>query len=62
MKPIYIVAEAGVNHNGSRAMAFQLVDAAVKAGAGLLEVKAVIVGVNLLAVGVEHVYWARALV
>jgi len=30
---IYIVAEAGTNHNGSSEMAFQLVDAAVDAGA-----------------------------
>jgi len=28
----YIIAEAGVNHNGSRGMAFQLVDVAVDAG------------------------------
>jgi N-acetylneuraminate synthase len=33
MKPIYIIAEAGVNHNGSREMAFRLVDVAVRAGA-----------------------------
>lgn len=32
-KPIYIIAEAGVNHNGERDKAFQLVDAAVDAGA-----------------------------
>lgn len=30
---VYIIAEAGVNHNGNLNMAFQLVDAAVKAGA-----------------------------
>jgi len=30
-EPVYIIAEAGVNHNGNRDMAFQLVDAAVKA-------------------------------
>ena len=29
----YIIAEAGVNHNGNAEMAFQLVDAAVEAGA-----------------------------
>ena len=32
-KPVFIIAEAGVNHNGSLVMAKQLVDAAVKAGA-----------------------------
>ena len=29
----YIIAEAGVNHNGDRKMAFKLIDAAVEAGA-----------------------------
>jgi len=31
-RPTYIIAEAGVNHNGCAEMAFQLVDAAVDAG------------------------------
>jgi len=33
IKPTYIIAEAGVNHNGSPEMAFQLIDAAIDAGA-----------------------------
>ena len=33
MKNIYVIAEAGVNFNGNKDMAFQLVDAAVAAGA-----------------------------
>ena len=32
-EPCLIIAEAGVNHNGSERMAFQLVDAAIAAGA-----------------------------
>ncbi len=33
MNPCYIIAEAGVNHNGSEQLAFELIDAAVAAGA-----------------------------
>jgi len=33
MKPIYIIAEAGVNHNGSLDLACKLIDAAAQAGA-----------------------------
>ena len=34
---VFIIAEAGVNHNGSLAMALQLVDAAVVAGANIVK-------------------------
>jgi N-acetylneuraminate synthase len=37
MQSICIIAEAGVNHNGSKEMAFQLVDAAVAAGADVVK-------------------------
>lgn len=33
MKPVYIIAEAGVNHNGQLDLALQLIDAAKKSGA-----------------------------
>ena len=35
--PVYIIAEAGVNHNGSFALACKLVDAAKKAGADCIK-------------------------
>lgn len=34
---MYVIAEAGVNHNGSRNMAFQLVDVAIEAGADAIK-------------------------
>ena len=37
MQKALIIAEAGVNHNGSEDLAFQLVDAAVKAGADVVK-------------------------
>ena len=33
MKRVFIIAEAGVNHNGQIDLAFKLIDAAVEAGA-----------------------------
>jgi len=33
INPVYIIAEAGVNHNGDNGMAFALIDAAAEAGA-----------------------------
>src|SRR3989338_1489405 len=32
-KPVFVIAEAGVNHNGKLYLALKLVDAAVRAGA-----------------------------
>jgi N-acetylneuraminate synthase len=37
MRTVYIIAEAGVNHNGNRERAFKLVDVAVKAGADVVK-------------------------
>ena len=37
IKPVFIIAEAGVNHNGAPELAFQLVDAAVAAGADAIK-------------------------
>lgn len=37
MKPTYIIAEAGVNHNGSLTMAIELVNAASEAGANAVK-------------------------
>jgi len=37
MKKVLIIAEAGVNHNGSIALAYKLVDKAVEAGADIIK-------------------------
>jgi len=37
MKQVYIIAEAGVNHNGNKEMAFKLVDMAAVAGADAIK-------------------------
>jgi len=37
VKPALIIAEAGVNHNGSIEMALKLIDAAVSAGADVVK-------------------------
>jgi N-acetylneuraminate synthase len=39
MRPIYVVAEIGVNHNGNTDMAFQLIDAAIMAGANAVKLQ-----------------------
>lgn len=35
--PVYVVAEAGINHNGDLALALQLIDAAYQAGANMVK-------------------------
>ena len=37
MSKVYIIAEAGVNHNGNRDMAFQLIDAAAETGVNAIK-------------------------
>jgi N-acetylneuraminate synthase len=37
MKPVYVIAEAGVNHNGSFALACELIDQAADAGANAIK-------------------------
>src|SRR5690348_16800768 len=36
-KPTYIIAEAGINHNGSEDLAYRLIDVAAKAGADAIK-------------------------
>jgi N-acetylneuraminate synthase/N,N'-diacetyllegionaminate synthase len=38
-EPVFVIAEAGVNHNGELPLAFQLVDAAVSAGADAVKIQ-----------------------
>ncbi len=40
MKHVYIIAEAGVNHNGSMALAYELIDIAAKSGADAVKFQA----------------------
>ncbi len=44
MNPVFIIAEAGVNHNGNLDIAEQLVDAAVKSGADAIKFQAFTAG------------------
>ena len=37
MNKVFIIAEAGVNHNGKKNLAYKLVDIAVKAGADAIK-------------------------
>jgi N,N'-diacetyllegionaminate synthase len=37
MEPVFIIAEAGVNHNGNMEIAFEMIDAAAKAGANAVK-------------------------
>ena len=46
-KSVFVIAEAGVNHNGDWDMAFGLVDAAIDAGANAIKFQTYITG-NLL--------------
>ena len=61
----YIIAEIGVNHNGSPALASKLIDEAVNAGADAEEIKALIsdeaaqIVESLQRVGIGEDLWAK---
>ena len=61
MAKTYIIAEAGVNHNGDVVLAKEMIAAAKKAGATKEEVAAALGTAIALNAGAAYVYSARTL-